>query len=99
MFSDCYSIRAWGIRCHDPSRLQRFEIEVVITNADTLDEAHVRQDGEEASIHFALDDEQDFGLRRVPGKVLLTQRRNHIQAGTGRKHWTHALDKKVESGR
>src|SRR6266704_3053166 len=93
MFGDCNCICAWGIRCHDPSCLQRFEIEVVIANTDTLNEAHTRHDGEEASIHFALDNEQDFGFRRVPGKILLTQRTNQIQVGTGRKHWTHTLDK------
>ena len=72
MFSDGYCIRAWRIGCHDSCCLQSFEIEIVIANADTLYETHMRQDGEDMSIHFPMDDKQDFGISSMPGKVLLT---------------------------
>jgi hypothetical protein len=93
MFSDGYCIRAWRIRCHDSGCLQRFEIKVVIANTDTLDEAHSWQDGEDMSIHFPMDNKQNFCLSRVQSKILFTQRRYNIQIGTSGKHWTHALDK------
>jgi len=50
-----------------------------------LDEAHARHEGEQASIHFPIEDEQNLGLHCMPSEVLLTVRRNYIKAGTGRK--------------
>ena len=72
MLSDRYCIRARRIAPR-PRLLQCFEIEIVVANADALDEAHMRHEGEEASIHFPMDDKQDFGLRRMLSEVFLTQ--------------------------
>ena len=92
MLGDRYRIGTRCICCHDPGCRLCIEVKVVVANADALDEAHARHEGEQARIHFPIDNEQDFGLRSMLSEVLLTGRRDHIKVGTGRKQWPKALD-------
>ncbi len=92
MLGDRCRVGAWRIRCHDPGCLQCIEVKVVVANADALDEAHTRHEGEQARIHFPMDDEQDLSFRSILSEVFLTGRRDRIKADTGRKRWPKALD-------
>ncbi len=86
-------IGARRIRRHNPGSLQRAKIEIVVANTHALDEAHTRQEGNQASIHFPVDHQQNLGLRSIPRKVLLAIRRHNIKGCSRRKKRSKALDK------